>query len=225
MTYFICPKCGNIIDIDMDDDPTEIPLCPIYNCKSEMEPVDKEMVPILKKLHAKGYWTSFCCQGHLIRTPENNEVRIESLYIAFAPIKILDGQPQFIFNHPAGVLSSPLELIMRAANLNRFDSYKLTDYLPLNYKWKMENEIQIGARDAYVLHRRHFFYVIPDFDLNKCEDDKVEEDLRTIRQSMYNTVVNDLHWLSIPSPYIDIDMGEGYFTFFISPECEKYYGE
>lgn len=84
MGYF-CLKCGEIyksnidktkIDMKKDDTNVNYIFCPKLSCIGEVIEVDDIFLPIIKTLNNKGYYTSYCCSGHI------GDNHIDS-YIAF----------------------------------------------------------------------------------------------------------------------------------------------
>lgn len=73
MGYF-CLKCGEIYKSNIKD--TQIQFenngkiedriwCPKTSCIGQVIEVDDIFLPIIKLLNKKGYYTSFCCSGHV----------------------------------------------------------------------------------------------------------------------------------------------------------------
>jgi len=66
---YVCPSC----------------IRPVEDCHCSLYPyylvqIDKAMVPIIRKLNAKGYKTTGCCAGH----PDQEDFLASGIYIAFA---------------------------------------------------------------------------------------------------------------------------------------------
>lgn len=224
MKHLICTECSRIIPTCNDSAKNEDLPCAIDGCNGFMEPIDEEMVPIIKMLNDKGYKTIYSCQGHFRRDGSNTFAKFSVPYIAFRPISILDNSIQFRFYKPCDIDSSPFELVMRAANKNQLKTLDLRDYMTLHYPWELHNEIQIGTIGPYVLHRSHAFYANPKFDMFKCEDCEIEEDLKTIRQSLYDAVAHDLNWRAHESQYVSSTFQDNleYASYFISPNVDEY---
>jgi hypothetical protein len=73
MGYF-CLKCGDIyhdiirktvVTYDKDGSTEEWIHCPKINCIGQVIEVDDMFLPIIKLLNEKGYFTSYCCSGHI----------------------------------------------------------------------------------------------------------------------------------------------------------------
>ena len=70
--YCMCMKCREIYETDYllkKNESNNYSLrCPKSNCCGKVFDIDEEMIPIISTLLDKGYFTMYCCQGHI---PEN----------------------------------------------------------------------------------------------------------------------------------------------------------
>jgi hypothetical protein len=61
--------------------------CPKTNCTGKVIEVDELMLPIILTLWNKGYYTSYCCSGHIYDNYPNTYIKFESeVDIPYCPI-------------------------------------------------------------------------------------------------------------------------------------------
>lgn len=67
MNYYLCNLCGTVFE-GRNIKPDEYSYtmeCPIATCCGQMFECDEEMLIPVSMLNAKGYYTQFCCSGHI----------------------------------------------------------------------------------------------------------------------------------------------------------------
>lgn len=82
-----CLECGEVYDVGSSFDKSgNIEFCPKASCYGEIIEVDDLMLPTIKILNEKGYYTRYCCSGHYTQNGGDNcyimfedEVKFSSL--------------------------------------------------------------------------------------------------------------------------------------------------
>lgn len=180
--YCICGKCSKVEYIQ-EQFIDEFPKC---ICGERMQALDEYMAPIIRILNTKGYETMCCCHGHLTFIDDFQAMGLESPYITFKDIPVLYGNTFFELIHEGN--KYPLDVLFRLANENTVGVVNLNAWLRLNLQWRMHNEIHISSMECMAKSKHHVFYVdyLGNIDPElKCE---IEEDLMTIRNSIYNSI-------------------------------------
>ena len=55
---YVCLECWEVFNEKFDN-------CPKANCTGSVVQIDELMFPIIKILNSKGYYTNYCCSGHV----------------------------------------------------------------------------------------------------------------------------------------------------------------
>ena len=93
MSLFLCTSCNNVFDsnyIEFKKDINKDNICPINGCSGIPFQIDELMIEPIKGLNNKGYYTLFCCSGHIydrgnpyIKFYESIDSAPESWYIDY----------------------------------------------------------------------------------------------------------------------------------------------
>lgn len=110
-TAFMCPECFHIIETNISITKTinnANKICDFVtnneyygdcpNCKSHvrLEEIDANMAQIINILNTKGYFTAFCCEGHIEQNIYDGKEEFQTPYIYFylwQDAEILDSYP------------------------------------------------------------------------------------------------------------------------------------
>ena len=66
--FYYCPYCRNVYDgkaLRITDPYEYNTICPLATCNNDAFEIDEEMIVPIQILNEKGYWTRFCCSGHV----------------------------------------------------------------------------------------------------------------------------------------------------------------
>ena len=79
MCVYMCLDCYEIYDKDKiyKNDFYDYIGCPKTNCVGELIEIDELMIPTIKILNQKGYYTKFCCSGHYYDQHPNGYIMFE----------------------------------------------------------------------------------------------------------------------------------------------------
>ena len=64
MSVYMCLKCFEVYDKEKVIADQNFNICPKSNCVGQLIEVDELMLPTIKILNQKGYYTKYCCSGH-----------------------------------------------------------------------------------------------------------------------------------------------------------------
>lgn len=79
MGMYICLDCYEIFEKDSikNDFYLDDIFCPKSNCMGRLVEIDELMIPTIKILNQKGYFTKFCCSGHYYDQHPNGYITFE----------------------------------------------------------------------------------------------------------------------------------------------------
>lgn len=132
MGKYLCLDCFDVYDSELLNSEYRDfyeGLCPKVNCEGKIICVDELMIPVIKVLNQKGYFTKFCCSGHY---PGNNQT-----YIMFEDCIELPSLPNgFYFDNNNSNVTIRSKSVCCESCLSDF--YNICDRIKILTKWAEE---------------------------------------------------------------------------------------
>ena len=126
---YLCLYCGEVYDssgLNINELVEDI-WCPKTNCYGTLVEIDELLIPTIKILNDKGYFTKFCCSGHYTgQHPRAYIVFQEGIDIPFVP----SGFKKEFFNNCISI-----ESITHLRKPTFKDFYKICDNAKTLLKW------------------------------------------------------------------------------------------
>lgn len=126
---YLCLNCGEVYDSSglNINELMESVWCPKTNCCGTLIEIDELLIPTIKILNDKGYFTKFCCSGHYTgQHPRAYIVFQEGIDIPFVP----NGFKKEFFNNCISI-----ESITHLRKPTFKDFYEICDNAKILLKW------------------------------------------------------------------------------------------
>jgi hypothetical protein len=115
----MCLSCYEIYDRDLikTSEFDDYNFCPKSNCIGEVVEIDELLIPTIKILNQKGYYTKFCCSGHYYGQHPNGYISFEEgIDIPFLP----KGFKKEVFNNCVTIRSTIKDKIGKRPSIKDF---------------------------------------------------------------------------------------------------------
>ena len=129
---YMCLDCYEIYDRDSIkiDEFADYKFCPKSNCLGKIVDVDELLIPTIKILNQKGYYTRFCCSGHYYEQHPNGYISFEEdIDIPYLP----KGFTKEVYNDCVTIRSTIKHNIGKKPNIKDFK--KICDNAKILVDW------------------------------------------------------------------------------------------